>query len=558
MGACLVATNVMTGAIPWLTKVAVDEIQAGAPISEIGIVVGGIVLTAMVMAVIRVQSRLQILGVSRRVAYDLRREIFEHLLKVRSQEFDRMSTGDVMSRITNDLMLVRGLTGPGFMYGMNTLLAYATSLSLMTVLDPYLTLLAMVPFPFFLVSVWFLARRLHVRQRTAQERLADMSSRVQEDLNGIWVVKAHAREDFVIDAFEEQNRACTEANMKLVAIRSILNPVMSMVGGFGSLLVLVLGGMAVIDGKITLGGFVAFTGYLAMIAGPTVNMGWVITLVQRARVATQRIEALLALPSEDARVGQAKPLEGGLELAGLTFTYPSTDQPVFSDLDLSVPSGRMIGVWGPTGSGKSTILKVLTRLYEGPPGASFLGGVDLARAPLGQVRRSISYVPQDPFLFRATVAENIAFGSPEIDMARVEAAARAACIHDEIAALSQGYQTEVGERGVTLSGGQRARVTLARALYQRRPLLLLDDPFASVDVRTEHQIIENLRREARGITTLLVSHRVKALAETERIFVLDGGRIVDSGPHDELLEREGPYLEAFREQRLVEELAELS
>lgn len=557
-GVCLVVTNAMTGAIPWLTMRAIDRIAHGAPHRDLTLIVLAIVVMAFVMSVIRTKSRLEILGVSRRIAYDMRRDLYRHLLRVRSSAFDTYSTGDIMSRLTNDLMLVRGLTGPGFMYLLNTVMAYLTALSFMGALDPYLTMVSIVPFPFFVASVWLLSRRIHLRQKETQEGLASLSSRVQEDLNGVWVVKAHAREAFAIDAYEVMNTAYADANMRLVLVRSILSPIMGMVGGVGTLLVLTLGGLAVVDGDITLGGFVAFTGYLGMIAAPTVQMGWVITLFQRARVATTRIDEIMALDTEDAGPVVGERLQGDVEVRGLSFTYPGARSAVLEGLSFHVPAGETVAIYGATGSGKSTILKILTRLYDPPPGTVFVGGRDVASAPLGLVRASIGYVPQDPFLFRASVRENVAFATDGADGAvGVEEAARIAAVHEEMEGLPQGYDTPLGERGITLSGGQRARVTLARALFERRPLLALDDPFASVDVSTEHEIIGRLQQRALGITTILVTHRVKALANAHRILVLDRGRIVDHGSHEELLERPGPYLDAFHEQKLVEELQAL-
>ncbi|MFN7973271.1 MAG: ABC transporter ATP-binding protein [Acidobacteriota bacterium] len=558
---CLLITNQLTGVIPWLIKVAVDRI--GGRTEPVWPLVLWILATSLLMAGIRTQSRLSILGVSRRIAYDMRRDVFQHLLAVTPRGFDKVSTGDIMSRLTNDLMLVRGLAGPGYMYLANTIMAYATSLAFMLALDPYLTLLSLVPFPFFFAAVWRLARRLHERQREAQERLAELSARVQEDLNGIWVVKAHAREEFAVEAYEVHNRAYTDANMKLVHLRSFLVPIMGMVGGVGALLVLSLGGLAVIRGHISLGGFVAFTGYLAMIASPTVQMGWVITLFQRARVALVRVDQLLRLPVEEEISGGASLGDAparALEVKHLTFRYPASERPILDDVSFEVPAGATIGIFGPTGSGKTTLLKLLCRLEEPPPGTIFLDGVDVTGLPRETVRRCLGYVPQDPFLFRASIKENISFatdGASEDGMPAIVAAATAASIDEEIAGFPERYDTLLGERGITLSGGQRARVTLARALYERRPMLVLDDPFASVDVSTEHAIIGNLYERARGVTTIVVTHRVKALANTRRILVLAGGRLVDAGTHEELLERPGPYLDAFEEQRLTEELTAL-
>ncbi len=553
---CLVLTNVMLGVIPWLMMEGINRLERQDPLASIGLIVLAIIATALVMTAIRAQSRLRILGASRRITYELRRDVFDHLIRVRLQELGRFATGDIMSRLTNDLRLVQALTGPGLLYSMNTVLAFATALGFMTALNLHLTIYALAPFPFFMATVSVLAVRLQRQQRITQERLADLSSRVQEDLNGISVIKAHAREEFATAAYETRNTAYTEANMKLVLIRTLLIPVMTMVGGAGALLVLLLGGFAVIDGSISLGGFVAFTGYLAMVAHPTIQMGWVITLFQRSRVALSRLAELSNLPAEPEGGGPAdEPLAGTIDLRTATFRYPESRVPALEELSFTVPAGAFVGIYGPTGSGKSTIFRLLTRLHEPNPDQIFIDGKDVTTLPLTALRSSVAYVPQSPFLFGTTVRENIVFHDKE---ARdVEQAARDASIHHEITTFHQGYDTVVGERGITLSGGQRARIALARSLRQHSPILLLDDPFSAVDVETEHRILEGIRKRLAGATVLVATHRVKALRSADRILVVDRGRLVDSGSHEELLDRQGPYRRAFREQQLAEEIAVL-
>ncbi len=554
----LVLTNLLALSIPWLLKEAIDALSgasAGGYHAAIRFAafMGG---AAVVMAATRITSRILVFNAGRRVEYDMRSELFAHLSTLSPGFFQRRSVGDVMSRAVNDLGQVRALLGPGILNLINTGVAYVVGISLMVAIDWRLTLAALIPYPLLIFAARRFGGRLFKKSRKVQESLGDLSTYIQENLAGQQVVKSYVREASAVAGFERENDILLGRSLDLAFTRGLMVPIFGLVGGVGTLAVLWYGGAQVIRGHITLGSLVAFNGYLAHLAWPTIALGWMLSMWQRGMSAMARLNELFrARPDiEDREVDDVGELAGHLTLKHLTFTYPGTDHPALADLVLDVPAGSTLGIVGLTGAGKSTLVDLLPRLKVVPEGQLFVDGHDVCRVPLAQLRSAIGYAPQDPFLFSATIADNIAFARPDASRAEIERAAKVAAVHDDILAFPHGYETLVGERGITLSGGQRQRVALARALLKAPKILILDDSLSSVDADTEARILEALPEVLGGRTSIVVSHRIAAVQGSDQIIVLDHGRIVQRGTHAELTGSDGLYADLWRRQRLEAEL----
>jgi ATP-binding cassette subfamily B protein len=562
--------------IPWTVKTAVDALEREGAAARLGPYVLVIVALAAAHGVARLASRFAILGAGQWVEHDLRADLYARLLALPPAFYHRHRTGDLMSRMSNDISTLRMLAGFGSVMLVGTALAFTGAVGAMWLIDPWLTLFAMAPFPALVI----IAKRFHhdaeVRSSAAQEQLGRLSATVQENLTGMPVVRAYTMEAREIARFEGLNREYLARNMALARTQSVSWPLMGLVSGVGVLIVLWLGGKAVVDGRISLGAFVAFNGYMAQLAWPTIALGWTLASVQRGLAAMARVIEILdepELPSGSSADGGSagamsgppqlkksgseespKLLPGGpIEFRRLTFAYDRG--PVLHEVSFTVPAGGVVAVVGPTGSGKSTLGLLLCRLYEPPRGTVWVAGADVLDLPLGRLRRSVGYVPQESFLFSRPLRDNVGLADERVDGDRLEAVARTAGLADDLPALPGGWDTVVGERGLTLSGGQRQRVALARALVADPPFLVLDDVLSSVDAAKEWEITRALRAAARGRTTLLMTHRLKAAAEADAIVVLDGGRVVEQGGHAALLAAGGLYARLWRVQQLEDELA---
>jgi ATP-binding cassette subfamily B protein len=507
----------------------------------------------------RLASRFAILGAGQWVEHDIRADLYQHLLGLPPAFYHRHRTGDLMSRMANDISTVRMLAGFGSVMLVGTALAFGGALGAMWLIDPRLTLFAMAPFP----ALVLIAKRFHhdaeVRSAAAQEQLGILSAKVQESLTGMAVVRAYTMQPREIAEFDRLNREYLTRNMALARTQSVSWPLMGLVSGVGVLIVLWLGGKAVVDGRVSLGAFVAFNGYLAQLAWPAIALGWTLASIQRGLAAMARVIEILDEPGYGGALPQAAGNRallprGPLEFRHLTFSFEDRG-PVLHDVSFSVPAGGVVAVVGPTGSGKSTLGALLCRLYEPPRGTVFVAGADVLDVPLGRLRRSVGYVPQESFLFSRPLRDNVGLADETAGPERLEAAARTAGLADDLGALPAGWDTVVGERGLTLSGGQRQRVALARALVADPPFLVLDDVLASVDAAKEWEITRSLRAAAGGRTTLLMTHRLKAAAEADAIVVLDQGRVVEEGRHADLLAAGGLYARLWRVQQLEDELA---
>lgn len=559
---CLAVTSALAQAIPWVVKHAIDALGrgAGAPVLRL---CGWIAALAAAQAAIRIFSRVLVFNIGRQVEYDLRNELFAKLLSLPPSFYRRHSTGDLMSRLTNDLASVRAMFGPGLLYVANSLFAFALAVPFMLRIDPLLTGLALTPYPFLFVAAQRLALRIHHVSREVQDELGAMAATLQEDLAGQTVVKAYVLEERRGRAFAARCEAYFDRSMQLARARGLMQPLMGITGGVGMLFALVVGGWAVVRGRITLGDLVAFNLYMGILTWPTLAVGWILSLWQRGLAAWDRLAEILAETPTIADAPGARdgpPLRGDVELCDLSVSIGG--RPILDRVSLRVPEGTVLGLVGRIGSGKSTLCETIPRLAEVPPGTVFVGGEDVTRVPLARLRRSVGYAPQEAFLFSTSIRRNIEMGGAA-EGRPAAACAGAAGLDPDLAALPDGIETVVGERGITLSGGQRQRTALARALAGAPPLLVLDDSLSSVDVVTEREVLARLRTFVRGDgtggrTAIIVSHRVTALRGVDRIAVLDGGRVVEDGTHAQLLARGGHYADLYARQSAAEELESIA
>lgn len=509
---------------------------------------------AVANASCRLGSRFAIIGGAQRIEYDVRNALYRSLQTFPPAAFAAYPTGDLMTRATSDVSAVKSLLGFGAVSCFGTVFAFTGALAAMLAVDPWLTLWAFAPYPVLIALGARFNSELHTRTEEAQEQLGLLSGVVQERLAGMAVVRAYTMEAAARAEFDRANADYLRRGLAVARVEARFTPLTGLIAGVGLLTVLWVGGAQVMGGQLTLGALVAFNGYLAYLAWPTLALGWTLAMFRRGLTSMERIEAIVgaAVPPS----GEAVPLAGspGLRFEHLSFAYEGR-QAALTDVSFEVAPGETVAVVGPTGSGKSTLGLLLARLWEPPAGTVFLGGQDVTRLSRAAVRATIGYVPQEAFLFSRSIEDNVTLGREGLDPARVRAAAVAAGVADEVEGFPAGWRTVVGERGLTVSGGQRQRLALARALAGAPPVLVLDDVFASVDTAKEEEIAENLRVAASGRTVLLMTHRLRAARAADRIVVLGGGRIVETGNHDALVTAGGLYAELWRIQQLEEEIA---
>jgi len=569
---CVLFHNAVWILFPLVIRNAVEALNTHVTVPTLRRYALYLLAVAVVKGSFQYLTRWILIGVSRQIEFDLRNDLFRHLERLSYDYYQRTRTGDIMARMTNDLNAVRMLVGPGIMYTANTIVFAAASLAFMLSISPRLTLFAFLPLPIFSIVVQYFGRRIHERFERIQAMFSEISARAQENLSGARLVRAYVQEEAEIALFERANKEYIGRSLKLVRLMGMLWPTLETLLGAAIVIVLFVGGREVIQHRINVGDFAAFNTNMVQLTWPIIALGWVINIFQRGTASLGRIANILAEKPEvtDAAVpavGVPQEVQGEIEFRNLNFRYGRTlrseeaaqsgaqaNDAVLRGVSLKVPAGTSLAIVGPTGSGKSTLVSLIPRIYEAEPGSVLIDGRPVREFPLEVLRRNIGFVPQETFLFSDTIRENIAFGAQSATDDDIRRVAEAASIAADIESFPDGYNTVVGERGLTLSGGQKQRTAIARALIRNPRILVLDDALASVDTQTEDRILNHLREIMRGRTTIFISHRVSTVRNADRIAVLRDGEIVEYGTHDELLTLNGYYTELHERQLLEEEL----
>jgi ATP-binding cassette subfamily B protein len=556
---CVFLTNGIWILFPQVIRRAVDDLNGGVTRHKLATYALLLLAVAGAKGIFQFLTRWIVIGVSREVEFDLRNDLFQHLEGLSYSYYQRTRTGDIMARATNDLNAVRMLLGPAIMYSANTIVFTAGALVFMFSISPKLTMYAFLPLPIVSITIQYFGRQIHERFERIQAMFSDISARAQENFSGARVIRAYVQEEAEIAAFEQANLEYIKRSLKLVRLMGMLWPTLETMLGLAIVLVLWLGGREVINGRMSVGDFVAFNTYMLQLTWPVIALGWVINIFQRGTASMGRINEILVEKPEiaDSETTTETPaqVQGEIEFRHLNFSYDGT--PVLRDINLRIPAGSSLAIVGPTGSGKTTLVSLIPRIYDAEPGTVLIDGVPIREYPLATLRRNLGFVPQETFLFSETVRENIAFGSENATDEEVRSAAQAASIAEDIEGFPEQYRTMVGERGITLSGGQKQRTAIARAVIRNPRILVLDDALSSVDTHTEDKILNHLREIMRGRTTIFISHRVSTVRNADRIAVLHAGRIVELGTHDELVAKDGYYTDLYNKQLLEEELAEV-
>ena len=583
---CVFLTNGIWILFPLVLGKAADDLHEGVTRHKLLVYAGMLLAIAVTKGIFQFLTRWIVIGISRDVEFDLRNDLFAHLEVLSYSYYQRHRTGDIMARATNDLNAVRMLLGPAIMYSANTIVYTAGALAFMISISPWLTLYTFLPLPAVSIVIQTFGRRIHERFERIQAMFSDISARAQENFSGARLIRAYVQEEAEIRAFEAENQEYIRRSLKLVRLMGMLWPTLELMLGCAVVLVLWLGGREVIhglshvtlvsnlgnshpaitttlslSGSMTVGQFVSFSTYMMQLTWPVIALGWVINIFQRGTASLIRINEIMQEQPEIQDAAGAQECEndyeiaGEIEFRGLNFSYEGKQ--VLHNLNLRVPAGSSLAIVGPTGSGKTTLVSLIPRIYDAEPGMVLIDGRPIREYPLATLRKNIGFVPQETFLFSDRIRENIAFGVDSATDRDIHNAADAANIATDIESFPEGYETMVGERGITLSGGQKQRTAIARALIRNPKILILDDALSSVDTHTEDKILNHLRDVMRGRTTIFISHRVSTVRNADRIAVLHSGRIVELGTHDELLALNGYYSDLYNKQLLEEELAEV-
>jgi ATP-binding cassette subfamily B multidrug efflux pump len=560
---CTVLANAIWVQFPRVIGIAVDDLTVRVTWNKIFSYAGMLLAVTVAHGILLFLMRWIIIGISRDIEFDLRNDLFAQLEKQSASYYHDHRTGDIMARMTNDLNAVRMLLGPAIMYTANTVLFFAGALYFLLRISPMLTLMALAPMPLASILIQFMGRRIHDRFERIQAMFSDISAQAQENFSGARLVRAFAQEKAQVKAFERSNQEYIRRALRLVRLMGMLWPTLEFMLGLAMVISLLVGGHLVLQHRIPVGEFVAFTTYMLMLTWPIIALGYVVNLFERGTASVVRIHELLtAKPTIDDRdavlSSPTSEIHGEIEFRDLHFAYPASNGDpveVLHGISLRIPAGSSLALVGPTGSGKSTLVSLIPRLYDAPQGSVLIDGQPIRAWRLDSLRAAIGFVPQETFLFSNTIHENIAFGVPGASVAAVAEAAQSAHIREEFDLFPNRFETTVGERGLTLSGGQKQRTALARAILRNPRILILDDALASVDTYTEEQILEELRNVMAGRTTILISHRISTVRHADRIGVLVRGQIVELGTHEELLARNGYYASLFQKQLLEEELA---
>lgn len=580
--ACVFLTNGIWILFPLVIGKAADDLHEGVTRHKLLVYAGLLLAIAVTKGIFQFLTRWIVIGISRDVEFDLRNDLFARLEKLSYSYYQRHRTGDIMARATNDLNAVRMLLGPAIMYSANTIVYTTGALAFMISISPWLTLFTFLPLPAVSIVIQTFGRRIHERFERIQAMFSDISARAQENFSGARLIRAYVQEDAEIELFERENDEYIRRSLKLVRLMGMLWPTLELMLGCAVVLVLWLGGREVLggqftftrvttltslgpgivttlklDGAMSVGQFVSFSTYMMQLTWPIIALGWVINIFQRGTASLIRINEIMQEEPEivDAPAAQDRDIQGEIEFRGLNFSYEGKQ--VLHEVNLRIPAGSSLAIVGPTGSGKTTLVDLIPRIYDADPGMVLIDGRPIRDYSLASLRRNIGFVPQETFLFSDRIHENIALGVDFATDAEIRNSAEAANIATDIESFPEGFETIVGERGITLSGGQKQRTAIARALIRNPRILVLDDALSSVDTHTEDKILNHLRDVMHGRTTIFISHRVSTVRNADRIAVLHGGRIVELGTHDELLVLNGYYSDLYNKQLLEEELAEV-
>lgn len=549
----LVITTWVTTMIPLQIMAIIDAIHQDSSWSQLKSHVGWLVALAVALAMFRTLSRILIFRPGRYVEYDLRRAIHAHLITLPPDFFRHHTTGDIMSRMINDIQSLRLMSAFGLLQVVNTGLIYALVMAQMVAIHATLTMWVLLPIPFAMLAVRLFVKTLHQTIGRSQKQLGAITNFFVESVSNMTLIKTFNAEASIIHEMNQDNVAYRTTQIFLARIRSTMFPFIGIIGSLGQILLLYWGGNAVIDGQITIGQFVAFSTYLTILAWPTAALSWIITIIQRGLVSLKRMNEILSVPAHPqyrlgAPVELTRPPK--IELRNVSFSYPNTKKPCLNRVSITIEPGQILGIFGPTGSGKTTLANILSTIEPVQSGQVLLNDTDITTMNVVSLRRGVAMVPQNRFLFSATIQENILFSDPEADNAVASQAAKRACVYDDIQRFPHTWQTLVGEKGVVLSGGQQHRLALSRAYASSHYVLILDDVLSSVDHGTEHKMIQSLYESDQRPTTVIISHRISALQPCDHVIVLDDGEVVDEGRHDELIQRSGRYQATWQYQEL--------
>jgi ATP-binding cassette, subfamily B, multidrug efflux pump len=551
---CVFLTNGIWILFPLVLGKAADDLHGGVTRHKLLLYAGALLAIATTKGIFQFLTRWIVIGVSRDIEFDLRNDLFQRLEGLSYSYYQRNRTGDIMARATNDLSAVRNLLGPAIMYTANTIVLMAGALAFMLSISPRLTLYTFLPLPAASILIQYFGRRIHDRFERIQAMFSDISARAQENFSGARLIRAYVQEDAEIRAFEAENQEYIRRSLKLVRLMGMLWPTLELIMGCAVVLVLWLGGREVLGGHISVGQFVSFSTYMMQLTWPVIALGYVINLFQRGTASLVRLNEIMQEQPEikDAPGAQDRDITGKIEFRGLNFSY--NGKQVLHDVNLRVPAGSSLAIVGPTGSGKTTLVSLVPRIYDAEPGTVLIDGRPIRDYSLASLRKNIGFVPQETFLFSDRIRENIALGVDSATDEEIHNAADAANIATDIESFPEGYNTMVGERGITLSGGQKQRTAIARAILRNPRILILDDSLSSVDTLTEERILQGLADVMSGRTSILISHRVSTVRQADRIIVLEAGRVVEQGSHSELLLGGGYYADLYQKQLLEEEL----
>ncbi len=559
----VIVSNLFTVATPWYIGEAIDKLKRGLETQSLhhtdllwyAVLVVGFAVIAGIMLFL---TRQTIIVVSRKIEYDLRNDFLSHIQKLPLTYFQNTPTGDLMAHATNDISAVRNVLGPGIMYPADTLMTLSMSLILMFVKDWQLTLLALIPMPFVSYAVYYLGKIIHEKFNERQEQYSVLTTKAQENLSGARVVKAYVREEYEVEQFRKVSWEYFKKNLVLAKAQSIMWPLMFILVGLSLLITIYVGGLKVINGEMTIGTLTAFMTYLSLLIWPMIAFGWVTNMWQQGAASMKRLvkifDTVPAICDTEETDHTIQSVDGEIEFRDVTFTHESAHQPTLKNIDLKIPKSTTLAIVGYTGAGKSSLVNLIPRLYDVSDGTILIDGVDIKKIPVEVLRKSIGYVPQETFLFSDSIEENIRYGDDDAVHEMMHEAAEVSQIAKDVVDFPQQYETMLGERGITLSGGQKQRTSIARAILRRPKILILDDALSAVDTYTEETILQRLKTMMSGRTSIIIAHRISTVKHADNIIVLDGGRIVEHGTHNELVERGGIYAGLYEKQQLEREL----